>query len=401
MNYDKIAETSKKTLLNRSDISDVNKGLLKGFLESYETQVTSARQNIFHTHIWQFLRQTNDLTKDMHHQEIINKIFNNLNKTLSNSHYATIYSVSKMFSRYYNKGVTPEGFLNLKSPKKKTLKRELKKEDMLEWEDGLKMASSTPSIQLKAIIMTMLDGGFRPSELIDLNFGDIEWDKPFLIVQVRQGKTGARVVPLYKCVPYLKKWLNDHPTKNSKDPLWVKQHRNISGKKGITKKDIKKSDIERYQYPAIRKNIKLMGDNSEINKPLDFYNLRHSACRLAKISNMPIELAAEKFGHSTDYYVNTYGRLDIKDKLKRYSSHLELGDDNEKKQDHNVFCDTCKFVNPPKSDVCGQCSTPLTVEKALQMKSKKEKEIDDIKAKMNRFEEKMLQMFENKLKEKN
>ena len=72
MNYDKIAETSKKTLLNRSDISDVNKGLLKGFLESYETQVTSARQNIFHTHIWQFLRQTNDLTKDMHHQEIIN-----------------------------------------------------------------------------------------------------------------------------------------------------------------------------------------------------------------------------------------------------------------------------------------------------------------------------------------
>ncbi len=186
---------------------------------------------------------------------------------------------------------------------------------MIKWEEGIELSKATPSIQMKAVILTQLDGGFRPSELIDLNYGDIEIKKDFIICNVKDGKTGSRTVILFRGVPYLVRWLQNHPTKKSNDPLWVSERDNIT----------------RYNYAALIKRVKDIGFKSRINipsdekrgikeiinKPLDFYNLRHSACLIAKLDNIPLEEAAKKFGHSVEFFTNTYGRMDTSGSIAR------------------------------------------------------------------------------------
>ena len=110
---------------------------------------------------------------------------------------------------------------------------------MITWEDGLKLIKQSNSIQIKAVLMTQLDGGFRPSEFIDLKYGDCERKKDFILVSIKDGKKGSRIVTLYKSVPFLFAWMQAHPTKKSNDPLWI-QEKNTNGK------------IVTFHYPALQ-----------------------------------------------------------------------------------------------------------------------------------------------------
>lgn len=391
MDYKTKSENSKKALLNRKDITNENKQHLQNFFKAYEMKVKPARVDIFCTHIWQFLNKTKDVKKDMNNRELITNIFHSLKKQLSISHYATVIAVTKTLVRWLNSGNTPEGFNDVVSPKKKDLKRKLIKEDMWEWQDGLNTIGFINNSQWKAIIMTQLDGGFRPSEFTDLNYGDVEFKVPFLIVRVKDGKTGGREVILFNSVPYLQKWLSDHPTKNPKDPLWIMEYDKKSSRTEV------KNNTLRYQYPAIAKRFAKICDKAKITKPHDFYNLRHSACRLAKLNNMPLELASKKFGHSVEFFVNTYGRLDVEDDIKRLKEHEGLLADKKSKE-QPVFCNVCKTVNPPHTEICQQCKTPLTITKALEMKSEKDKEIEKLRKDMDNIKKTLFDDYKEQFK---
>ena len=171
INYQEKAEKEKIKLFRRKDISLKNFEYLRDFMDAYE--VSPARLSIFCRHIIFLLKNSQDIKKDMNDYKKINKIFRELRENLKDAYYATIINVSSRFVRWLNGGEKPKGFRDIKNKPKRSMKRDLEKEDMLEWEDGIKMASFTNSIQLKAIIMIQLYGGFRPSELIDMNYGNI------------------------------------------------------------------------------------------------------------------------------------------------------------------------------------------------------------------------------------
>ena len=169
--------------------------------------------------------------------------------------------------------------------------------------------------------------------------------------------------------------INEIPKKN--DPLWVMEYNNKSHAK-----DKKFSEgIQRYNYDALRQKLIDIRKNANLEKPLDFYNIRHSACVLAKLDNLPLEECSRKFGHSVKFFTEVYGRLTTEDSIERLSKHYGLKKAKEMIE-LNRSCSRCGFVNEPKSDVCEQCGSPLSLKKAMGLDKGKDLRIDKLEKEM-------------------
>lgn len=366
INYAAVAARRRERLFNNPDISSKNKQMLKKFLDAYD--VSPAREGIFLGSVNQLLVRIPDLEKDMHNPEIINKFFKEIKQEYSPATIETLKNTATRLVRWLNKGTKPAGFLDIKS-NKSAQKRNLEPKDMLTWEDGLLLAEQTASVQLKAALLIQLDAGLRPSEFIDLNYGDVTIKDDMVLLSVK-GKTGQRLVWVHRAVPQFLRWYEAHPTKRKNDPLWLLE--NIHRSHRIDKKT---GMYERYTFGTIQLRFNLMKEKAGLDKPIDFYNLRHSSCYLDKIDNVPNDLAAEKHGHSVEFYVNTYGRLDIQDKLARVRSHY--GNPEEKKLLlSNQRCSRCKAINEPEAEFCVVCGVPLSAAQAAKLFNQK-KVMDD------------------------
>lgn len=390
IDYGRIADRYQEALFNDTTVSEINKTYVKSFLLTYD--VSEARRGIFLRHIRLVLQKLPDMKQDIQDPDKINQAFYSIRttkvcthkgkrttKTISTSYYGTIISCALRFARWLNDGERPKGFKDIKGLEKKKLKRDLEPEDMVTWEDGLKLISHTSSIQLKAAVMVQLDAGFRPSEFIGLTYGDFAKGEDGLgIMRVKAGKTGKRDVVLYHSLPYLTAWLEQHPVKEPDSPLWLME------------RPLKSKLRNRpYKYPAIQKQVKTLGKLAKIDKPLDFYNLRHSACTLSKLENLNTETAANKFGHSVAHYTSTYARLDTKGLLKRFARHYKLSEENITDRNKPLVCSRCGVINEPGMEYCRNCQSPLTLEVAMRSEKRVKKLEDDIEQ-MKRDQRKLI-----------
>ena len=221
VDYARIARLAEISFFSYEAVSGSNKRLVKKFLEVYD--VSPARKAIFLKHIALLLRRTKDIGRDMNDRSKTNKVFKQLRSSVSVSYYSTIVNVSLRFVRWLNDGVKPVGFKDVANVPKSKQRRQLTPNDMVTWEEGLRLIDATNNVMLKALVATQLDGGFRPSEFVDLNYGDVERKGDFAVVRINGGKTGVRNVVLWRAVPHLLRWMQSHPTKRKSDPLWVQE----------------------------------------------------------------------------------------------------------------------------------------------------------------------------------
>lgn len=376
--YTKEAARDKELILNDKNISEKNRQYLQRFFKAYD--VSPARLGIFCRHIKFLLYETDDVCALLNDRDKVNIIFEKLRKKISKSYYGTLINVTNTFVRWLNEGIKPKGFIDLKSPSKYDMKRSLSRDDMLTWEDIDNISKQSTSIQMQSVPKVAGDLGPRPSEFVDLNYGDVEIKKDIVIFHIRKGKTGERYVPCIRCVPTFLRWYNAHPTKKKDDPLWIMENTEKSHIKGVDNKV--KGQINRYKYSALVKRVRKMAKKAGINKPTDFYNFRHSSCYLDKMDNVPIDLAAERHGHSVDFYTNIYGRLDATDKANRLSKHYGGEEEEKNKRHNNLMCDICSTPNEPDSEFCIKCGKPLSLKVALDIDKKKEEDIDLLKKQM-------------------
>lgn len=358
--YKKRAHRSEKYLVDDPNIPEENIKILRRFLTAYD--VSDARRTIFLQKIRPLLAEFKPIESALTERDHINEFFAGLRQRYSPATYATYINVVKRFLTWLNDGVRPASLLDIKPTKASKTKRNLKPEDMISWDDGLLLSDALCNIQLSAAVQTQLDCGFRPSEFIDLSFQDVEVMTGLAVFHVRDGKTGSRSVVAHRCVPALLKWMDAHPTKRPNDPLWIFE--------GSIRKDGNHLRVNRYAYPAIAKRIKLAGRKIGLDKPLDFYNLRHSSCVLDKMDNLPVDLAAERHGHSVKHFTGTYGRLSVKDVMRRFHSHY--GTDSaepEQKLTHQV-CPVCQTLNDNRQNWCSSCGSPLNTAGALETAQK-------------------------------
>lgn len=361
VDYAAKAVRLEQKLLTDPGISDRNRVLVSRFLTVYD--VSPARRALFVERIVPILRATLDLEAQRNERDLFDRFFRGLRDRYSPATYATYVNVSLRLVTWLNNGSKPEGFRNVLRPSKKKTKRSLDPGDMITWEDGLTLARSIPSVQLQAILLTQLDGGFRPSEFIDLQYGDVTVKEGLVMVFVQRGKTGPRPVVLHRCVPYFLRWYESHhPSKQTTDPLWVMEYPRHSHAKGA---DTRSPNLRPYSYDAVLKRIKAAGKRLGLEKPLDFYNLRHSSCVLDKLDNLPNDLAAERHGHSVDHFKEIYGRLSTNDVMNRFRNHYGLDHRAESRIQH-CTCGLCGQVNAPDAACCYRCNAPLSTEAGMR-----------------------------------
>lgn len=93
--------------------------------------------------------------------------------------------------------------------------------DVLSEDDVFKMIDAEDHPRDKALIAVGYEAGLRIGELAHLKMKDIAWktnSNGDLKAKIKvNGKTGERQIPLIVSVPYLKKWIEQHPFKDNMD----------------------------------------------------------------------------------------------------------------------------------------------------------------------------------------
>jgi len=84
--------------------------------------------------------------------------------------------------------------------------------------DLLALIRNCKSVQEQAVVTVLFDSGCRAAEFLGMDIEDFEFNQGTCQVMVA-GKSGKRIIPLFKSLPYLQRWLDLHPTK--KGPLWI------------------------------------------------------------------------------------------------------------------------------------------------------------------------------------
>jgi len=207
-------------------------------------------------------------------------------------------------------------------------------------------------------------------ELIDVTVGDIEDRKHGMKITI-DGKTGSRRLPLVESVPYLSKWLNEHPNPEKDAPLWCKIQQG--------------GPDDQLGYRYIRsKVLKRSMNDAEIDKPSNPHHYRHSRASHLATKMTEAELC-EWFGwvQGSDVpakYVHLSGR-DIDDK---YDALHDLVDEEEEEDDESVVeCPRCDELNEPDAAFCYRCGFALDIDAAEEVEEVEEEtteraEADDL-----------------------
>jgi len=211
-------------------------------------------------------------------------------------------------------------------------------------------ASNDPMV--RAFISFGDEIGARPSEILNLRIGDIVKDGNDVIVNIKQGKTGYRSIPIIKSVSLLFQWLEIHPLKDANAPLWIN-----------------KSNYNRFKqwsYTACNETIQALAEKAGIKKDVSIYTFRHtSATRDAKLGFTEAQLCL-KYGWKIGSRVpSVYLHLSAKD-LREVVKNIYGGKPLEPSKPQTIECPKCHALNHPSQNYCSNCGSPLNPQEIVQ-----------------------------------
>ena len=224
-------------------------------------------------------------------------------------------------------------------------------EDMLCEEEVLALINSCQSYRDKAIIALLFDCGCRIGELLNMRIRDTEYfDKGMKIYL--SGKTGARRIPIIFSVPFLNKWLNDHPTKKLESYIWVK------------------NDGKRISYGRVRDLLKNCAKKTNLSKKVNPHNFRHSRASIYS-DKLNDRIMMEYFGWHSPEIISTYSHLNGRQIENALLSANGIIIETKKENTllKSKICIRCKKVHEATSLFC-TCGFPLDEKLAEEIKMK-------------------------------
>lgn len=245
-------------------------------------------------------------------------------------------------------------FIKPKKPKDK-----LTREDLPTDEELQKILSAcVDSTRDKAMISVHAEAGTRIGELLGLDIKDFTIDKFGGTIKV-DGKTGVRPIRIVKSVPYLTKWLNDHPNKDNHDsPLWVYislsdtfgQPINYAGFNNILHKRIRQAGITKRIYSHLFRHKEITDLANRLTESES--RMRHG---WEKSSLMP----------------SRYSHLNQDDLDEKMLGIMGIKTPKEQKEPLQE-CAYCNIHYPVETRFCDSCSRPLNVIDSLEMEKEQE-----------------------------
>ncbi len=250
-------------------------------------------------------------------------------------------------------------------------KKDSKIPEVLREEDILKLIEIADNVRDKAMIAVCYEAGLRIGELAGLRIRDIEFysnSTGEIRAKIKvNGKTGERVIPIVMSVPYLRRWLDEHPFRD--DP---------SAYVFCSLARINYGGIISYQK-LYEKFIKL-GKKAGLKIRLHPHVLRHS--RATVLANHLTEAQmCEFFGwvQGSDMpriYVHLSGRDVEKSILRLYG--LETEEQEKEVEVKPRKCPRCGYLNAPTDFYCGRCALILDESKRVELEMEEMKFMKEV-----------------------
>jgi integrase len=217
--------------------------------------------------------------------------------------------------------------------------------EMLDWdEDIIPMIEASKNSRDKALIAVAFDAGARSGELRELTVGDVNDHKHGLRIFV-DGKTGQRDVTLIPSVPYLQRWLGDHPAaEDNTAPLWCKL-----------------SEPEELSYRGFRQIFELAAERAGVTKPTTPTNFRKSNASYLAQQGMSQPYIEDRQGRkrgsdATAHYVARFGGEAEDDYARMHGLEVE---EEEPEPIGPLECPRCGKETPRHEPACVWCKQAL------------------------------------------
>ncbi len=260
----------------------------------------------------------------------------------------------KRFYKYVGDGKYPECVEEIETTNK--VDSDKVPEELLTEDDVLELLEACQNRRDKALLSLTWETGARASELLGLNVGSIE-DRDRGLKIVVDGKTGKRRIPLVSSVPYIKKWLDEHPDSDNKNaPLFVNIGTVNYG--------------ERMTYASFRKMLKDVRNRTDIDKPVNPHQFRHS--RATYLASKFTEAQMNEFfgwvqgSDVPAQYVHLSGR-DLDDDYDKLHG-WEPKEEPDRSKLMGDECPRCGEQVEPEAEFCYKCGQRLIEEPPEQWK---------------------------------
>ena len=247
----------------------------------------------------------------------------------------------------------------------------LRTEDKLFWEDVEKLSKAAMNKRDYCLPQILLDSGARIEELLTLRIKDVEFitmtpegggkAEVAAKLHIRKSKTEERSPVIYKSVPAVKDWIENHPLKNDLEaPLFVNMTWNNNP----------------LSYKEARTILIKLGKRSKSGKRVNPHSFRKAACSLCGDMGMGDAQIDKRFGWSIGSRVKAAYLFPEESKANEAylaGSGLDLKTTKQKKEEPKpIICPFCGAVNPIGKTFCinSKCRLPLSPDN---------KEIQDVK----------------------
>jgi integrase/recombinase XerD len=268
--------------------------------------------------------------------------------------------------------------------------------------DDLLFLKYCPSIRDRCYHTISRDLSARPHEILGLKIKDIVFksvDGKQYAECLVNGKTGTRYLPLIDSLPYIKDWLDHHPTRNNVNSYLIcsRDRKNYAGRmtrfgiNGVYNKYKSKFFPKLLENPDI-----LVKDKNKIRellkKPWNSYIRRHSALteKSKFLRESTLRQHAGWSGRSQMHLksVHYFGNESNNSILQEYGI---LPKSNE---EVNVLkpklCPNCNEPNRPDQKFCVKCRMMLTYDaysETIESTSNKDRQIESLVKKQEQFEQ--------------
>lgn len=243
-------------------------------------------------------------------------------------------------------------------------------EEILTKKDIKKLTEATWNKRDRAFVLGLYESGCRIGEFRPLKMKHIEFQENGAKISV-DGKTGKRRVMLYKSVPAIKEWLENHP--RSSDPeAYIWTNRITPSNPEFKNKPL--------VYHTVNRRLKRIAKEAGVDKPVRPHDFRH-----ARATHMATELKEAQmrkyFGwtpgsDTPSTYVHLSGR-DIDEAILEMNGVKDRKDEDSELD--RVECIECGKRVSPAHQFCSHCGTSLA-------EAEEEKELEDV---MIKFMEKV------------
>lgn len=309
-----------------------------------------------------------------------------------NSEWFTSLSISsqnsymgKLRSFFIWIGFRKKEILNLLK-KKYEIKKTLKKSDLLTREEIRQILNRMKRSIDKAIFILLLETKARKSEIRTLKIKDVVFYESYAIVYIRHSKTAQRNIPIVESIPYLNRYLEDHPLSNDPEaPLFITLYKgefrgySINAFNGIIKRNT--SFLSKNVYPHLLRHTGL----TEMAKHLTEFQLKQLAGW-----NMDSKQASR--------YVHLSNQ-DLENKVLELHGIKPPEGQEEVKHIEIIRCPRCNFANSELDTYCSRCGSILDIKTVLEHQEKAKEiehnvDISEIRQYIDKlFEEKVFKIL--------